>query len=89
MRGPPSGGVVGRGVKQQLSACLDQFSYDMLVFTTGLDGRGFAYIWPGKYIDIRVERVLTFAPTGKCDLDRPRELTLEHADGIELLATDN
>jgi len=42
---------------------LDQFSDDKHVLTTGLGVGGFARIWPGKYCDIRVVRVVALTPT--------------------------
>lgn len=69
-----------------LRAILEEFPDDMLVVTTGLDGYGFARIWPGRYNDIRVVRAVPFAPTGVCDMRQPQELGLEPADGIDVLA---
>ena len=69
-----------------LRAILDEFPDDMLVVTTGLDGHGFAYIWPGKYNDIRIERAVAITPTGVCDMDRPQELGTNPEGGIDVLA---
>ena len=69
-----------------LRAILDQFPDDMLVVTTGLDGAGFARIWPGKYNDIRVERAVAFTPTEVCDMDRPQALGMDPADSVDVLA---
>jgi len=69
-----------------LRAILEEFPDDMLVVTSGLDGHGFAYIWPGKCNDIRVERAVAITPTQTCDMDRPKELGIDPDDGIDVLA---
>ena len=69
----------------RLRAILDQFSDDMLVVTTGLDGTGFDRIWPGSCNDIKVEQAVAFTPTGVCYMYWPQALGTDPAAGADML----